>query len=75
MIPKSTANSQPALGTRGFLIWTGETYMFRVYHDDEFTDYEISHCDLEVEIVDEDSAFYDGRVLDHAPDTLGLGLE
>ena len=49
--------------------------MFRVYHDDEYTDYDIRHCDLEVEIVDEDSAFYDGRILDHAPDTLGLGLE
>jgi hypothetical protein len=67
--------STPARGTRGFLIRTGETYMFRVYHDDEFTDYDIRHYDLEIEILDEDSAFYDGRVLDHAPDTLGLNLK
>jgi hypothetical protein len=46
--------------------------MFRVYHGQTFTDYDILHSDLEVEIVGADSAFYDGKVLDHSPETLGL---
>lgn len=62
----------PAQGSRGCLIWTGETYQFRVYHDDTFTDYDIRHSDLEIEITDADAAFYDDRTLDHSPETLGL---
>jgi hypothetical protein len=65
----------PAQGARGFLIWTGETYQFRVYHNLDprgFTDYDIRHSDLEIEIVDPDSAFYDSSRLDHSPETLGI---
>jgi hypothetical protein len=64
-----------AKGSRGFLIWNGQDYMFRVYHDlnpEGFTDYALLHSDLEIEILDEDSAFYDSACLDHAPETLGL---
>ena len=68
-------NSRPAQGTRGFLIWSGETYYFRVYHDQGFVDYDIRHSDLEIEIVDPDSAFYDGHTLDHSPETLGINLK
>lgn len=46
--------------------------MFRVYHDQTFTDYDIRHADLEIEIVDPDAAFYDGEILDHSPETLGI---
>ncbi len=65
----------PAKGSRGFLIRSGETYLFRVYHDLDpqgFTDYDIRHSDLEIEILDEDAAFYDDRTLDHSPKTLGI---
>lgn len=65
----------PARGSRGFLIWTGNTYQFRVYHDlnpQGFTDYDILHSELEIEILDDDSAFYDDRKLDHSPETLGI---
>ncbi len=66
------SNHLPAQGSRGHLIWTGDNYQFRVYHDQGFTDYDILHSDLEIEIVDPDSAFYDGQILDHSPETLGL---
>lgn len=62
----------PAQGSRGHLIWCVDRYMFRVYHDQTFTDYDIRHADLEIEIVDPDSAFYDGRILDYSPETLGI---
>ena len=62
----------PAQGSRGFLIWCVDRYQFRVYHDQGFTDYDIRHADLEIEIVDPDSAFYDGNILDYSPETLGL---
>jgi hypothetical protein len=69
---------KPARGKRGFLCRdiTGE-YFFRVYSDDKatFIDYRMRHSDLEIEIVDEDSAFYEHAeesVLDHAPDVLGM---
>ena len=69
---------KPANGVQGHLIWTGKTYMFRVYSDTvgEFTDYNIRHSDLCVTITDEDAEFYkysDGVVvLDHNRETLGL---
>ena len=65
-------NTVSAQGTKGFLIWSGERYYFRVYHDKGFIDYDILHSDLEIEIVDADAAFYDDRTLDHSPETLGL---
>ena len=67
-----------ASGTKGHLLWTGETYIFRVYKKDfSFTDYNIRHNDLEVTIsLDDEAAFYYPEerepYLDHAPMTLGI---
>lgn len=66
----------PANGTRGTLIrlYDGK-YVFRVYKDDDFTDYDILHYDLSIVIDDEDAYFYRGdswTYLDHSPETLGI---
>jgi hypothetical protein len=66
-----------ANGTSGVLLPVGETWVFRVYHENgEFTDYDIFHSDLSVTINDADAYFYereDGRAyLDHSPQTLGI---
>jgi len=46
---------------------------FRIYHGQhDFTDYDIRHNDLEIEIVDPDATFYNGHILDHSPETLGI---
>ena len=67
---------KPAQGTRGHLLWSGDRVFFRIYHAaHEFTDYDIRHSDLEIEIVDPDSAFYDDRTLDHSPETLGIDIK
>jgi len=71
MKPKS------ANGSSGVLLPIGETWVFRVYHENgEFTDYDIHHSDLSVIINDADAYFYereDGRAyLDHSPETLGI---
>jgi hypothetical protein len=53
-----------AKGLKGFLIRTLDNeFVFRVYHEDHsFTDYDILHYDLEVEIIGDDSAvFNDGE--------------
>jgi hypothetical protein len=53
-----------AKGLKGFLIRTLDNeFVFRVYHEDHsFTDYDILHYDLEVEIIGDDSAvFSDGE--------------
>ena len=66
-----------AQGTRGFLIYTmNKEYVFRVYKEDHsFTDYDITHCDLELTINDDDATFYefkDGRsILDHSYEIAG----
>lgn len=70
MKPKS------AQGIRGCLLYNGyNNYFLRVYDaNHNFKDYDILHCDLEVEIVDSDAYFYetaDNCVLDHSPLTLG----
>ena len=71
----------PAKGVRGFIL---SEYIFRVYDSldkSKFTDYDIRHLDLEVEIVDETSYFYkdtaliDSNILDYSPDVLGLSKE
>jgi hypothetical protein len=70
-----------ATGTKGFLleIHVNGTpkYVFRVYNEDRtFTDYEIRHFDLEMEILDLDATFYEGKngrlFLDYSPATLGI---
>lgn len=58
-----------ANGVSGFLLWTGETYVFRVYEYGEtdnghttlvtFTDYDIRHWDLEITITDPSAALYE----------------
>ena len=53
-----------AKGLKGFLIRTLDNeFVFRVYHEEHsFTDYDILHYDLEVEIIGNDSAvFSDGE--------------
>jgi hypothetical protein len=53
-----------AKGLKGFLIRTLDNgIVFRVYHEEHsFTDYDIHHYDLEVEIIGNDSAvFSDGE--------------
>ena len=65
-----------ANGTSGVLLPIGETWVFRVYHENgEFTDYDIHHSDLSVTINDEDAYFYSNgqtEYLDHSPETLGI---
>jgi len=66
-----------ANGVSGVLLPIGETWVFRVYHENgEFTDYDIFHSDLSITINDGDAYFYkreDGSVyLDHSPQTLGI---
>lgn len=67
---------KPAIGTRGFLVWNGNRFVFRVYDHSQkpqtFVDYDISHGDLEVMILARDAAFYDNQMLDYDPATLRL---
>ena len=51
--------TKPTQGVRGILIRTATEpgYMFRVYHKDgtmDFTDYDILHYDLEIEILEDE---------------------
>jgi hypothetical protein len=51
--------------------------LFRVYQSDgEFDDYDISHSDMLVKIVDDDASFYEfadgSQSVDHTPETLGI---
>ena len=66
-----------ANGVEGFLIWCGDNkFRFRVYPEEGgFIDYDILHCDLQVNINDADAYFYtegDRNILDHSPETLGV---
>jgi len=67
--------SVSANGVEGFLMRSvGGEYFFRVYKDDGFVDYYLTHSDLCVTITDTDAFFYqddDGNWLDHSPATLG----
>ena len=61
-----THSEEQAIGTRGFLIRgiNDETW-FRVYHPDKsFTDYEITHHDCEVVIIDPSAALIKGEAGD-----------
>jgi hypothetical protein len=68
----------PAKGLTGSLIYSQilGKFMFRVYDmNHEFTDYDIHHSDMTIQILDDDAYLYnDGLqpVLDHSPETLGL---
>ena len=67
---------RPAKGTKGVVISTSTGYKFRVYkEDDTFTDYDIQHPDLEVQIIDEDASFYEdasGAYLDLSSEALKI---
>ena len=50
------------------------TFVFRVYADGTFIDYDIKHSDLVVTIDDKDANFYQNcerSFIDHSPETLG----
>ncbi len=55
---------------------TGNSFFLRVYNDDKsFTDYNINHCDLEIQILDSDAYIYEKEgefYIDHSPQTLGI---
>lgn len=64
-------------GVKGCLLYIHgvNTYVFRVYKDDSFKDYDLRHCDLGIVIQDKDAYFYDDGhrlILDHSPATLGI---
>ena len=67
----SKRSVKPAKGTKGFIIRVGDGHMFRVYDKNfDFVDYDITHHDLEVQILDSDASFYSnefGNYLDHSP--------
>ena len=64
-----------AIGARGFLIRGVEDEVwFRVYHPDKsFTDYEITHHDCEVVIIDPSAALIEteaGEFLDYTTESM-----
>ena len=66
-----------AIGTRGFLIrGMGDEMWFRVYNPDKsFTDYEITHHDCEVVIIDPSAAFIKseaGEFLDYTAESMRI---
>ena len=74
---KKNVNIKPANGATGYLIWCGgDKYVFRVYDKEHnFVDYDIKHCDMKIQIQDEDAHFYetdDYAHVDHSPETLGI---
>lgn len=69
---------KPANGVFGHIIRTFDgRYCFRVYDYDKdtFTDYNLQHSDLYIQIKDPDAFFYSTEngsdILDHSPETLG----
>ena len=66
---------EQAIGQRGFLIrGLGDEIWFRVYHPDRsFTDYEITHHDCEIVIIDPSAALIKntaGEFLDYTAESL-----
>ncbi len=65
-----------ANGVTGCLLRVGFTeWVFRVYSETGFVDYDLLHSDLQVTINDRDATFYedgDYKKLDHTPETLGI---
>jgi hypothetical protein len=64
-----------AIGQRGFLIrGLGDEIWFRVYHPDRsFTDYDITHHDCEIVIIDPSAALIKndaGEFLDYTAESL-----
>jgi|688.fasta_scaffold887001_2 hypothetical protein len=72
-----THSENPAIGVRGFLIrGLGDTFWFRVYHPDkEFTDYDITHHDCEIVIIDPSAALISndaGDFLDYTTESMQI---
>lgn len=66
-----------AIGQRGFLIrGLGDEIWFRVYHPDRsFTDYDITHHDCEIVIIDPSAALIKndaGEFLDYTAESLQI---
>lgn len=66
-----------AIGSRGFLIrGLGDEVWFRVYHPDKsFTDYDITHHDCEIVIIDPSAAFIKsdaGDFLDYTTESMQI---
>ena len=63
-----------AIGQRGFLIRGLDEIWFRVYHPDKtFTDYEITHHDCEIVIIDPSAALIKsdaGEFLDYTTESM-----
>ena len=69
-----TKDIKSAYKVRGCLIKVLGEVMFRVYDSKDktkFTDYEIFHNDVEVQIIDLDAFLYDSSVIDYSTTTLG----
>jgi hypothetical protein len=71
---------QQANNLKGFLCRSiDKQYFFRTYNPDgTFTDYELYHSDLEIQILDSDAYIYEKNgeyYIDHSPQTLGLEKE
>lgn len=74
-------NERPAKGTKGFFLYDPITqkYFFRIYDPSDkrkFVDYKLCFEDLEVEIVDQFTSFYEGEEgernrLDYSSQVLG----
>ena len=72
-----THTEERAIGTRGFLIrGLGDEMWFRVYRPDKsFTDYEITHHDCEVVIIDPSAALITseaGEFLDYTDESMRI---
>ena len=68
--------SKPAQGQRGFLIrgMDGQIWFRQYSADHEFVDYDITHYDCEIEIVDDSAELISnehGDYLDYTPEVLG----
>ena len=69
------SQEERAIGVRGFLIrGVGDEMWFRVYHPDKsFTDYEITHHDCEIVIIDPSAALIHndaGDFLDYTDESM-----
>lgn len=69
-----------AMGSKGMLLYNGHNnYYLRVTQPDgTYNDYDLLHCDLEVQVIDQDAYFYETEdldYLDHSPETLGIDYE
>lgn len=82
MAPENSGNLTPkyveqrAIGVRGVLIRVNNDIMFRVYdHNDDFVDYDITHYDCEIVIIDPDAALIQGEAgnfLDYTTESMQI---